>query len=697
MKRLNSKFTQAQLQLIQAGDKKFRMYRAISFKYYETHREFVTGVPKISGSLLKNISKNLGLKNSAVAIPSDRVIRRFRTKLKQYFNSTSEQNYKKDLQIYLTSIISSEGIFEYEILKEHTVSFLERLGKPSVSALTVGRVIKSTLHQYEKELFSSIVRNLDNVTKAYLDGLLITYEGMSWMNHITRWIRGINANNIAFEAEKLQFLKRLSYPYILTTLTAKHLKRYYRNSADTFDDLSYDNARSSFTHYYRKIIVPILEVIEFDSDNKDLTEVLELIKTNINSYSQYYYASDQRIAFDRLIKKSHRKKILDNNRIKRIDLELCLLHKLRNKLRVKEVWIKDGYKYRNPEYDLPQDFDDNKDKYFSIMNRSQNADEFVLELKNSLKKSLLLLNSNLPKNPHVQILKKPRGHVKVAKLSQQEPPRRLELIKSEVFKRWPCTGLLDVLKETDLFVNFTGDFVASGSRISMSGEEIRKRLLLAILGYGTNTGLKSMSNSDISYQDLQYIKLRYLEPENIQSAIRKVVNSLLKIRFESLWGNHTTSVASDSKHFETSKQNLLSSWHPRYHSTGVMIYWHVDTSSVCIYSQLKSCTSSEVAAMLEGILKHATDAKIDKNYVDTHGASETGFAFACLFNFSLLPRYKNIHKQKLYYADAEDFKNHENLTDIMIRPINWELIRKHYEYIIKHAVALKLGMVDAEA
>ncbi|MCX3290171.1 Tn3 family transposase [Streptomyces sp. NEAU-H22] len=36
-----------------------------------------------------------------------------------------------------------------------------------------------------------------------------------------------------------------------------------------------------------------------------------------------------------------------------------------------------------------------------------------------------------------------------------------------------------------------------------------------------------------------------------------------------------------------------------------MIYWHVERKNVCIYSQLKSCSSSEVAAMIEGLLRHS--------------------------------------------------------------------------------------------
>ena len=636
-------------------------------------------------------------------------------------------------------------------------------------------------------------------------------DGMSWMNTITRWMRGIKVEEIELETEKLKFLKLLNYPPILTKLTPKHLKRYYRNiiskypsaikempetnkyallvifcfvkkidisdtlveilinvthkifitgenrskiqlsklkeikksynhkqtlkilvdaildsednvvkqaiypklskkkllllqqqlsdnSANTFNDLSYNNSRSSFSHYYRKILCPIMEVLDFDSSSeKELINAIKLIKLNLNSHSQYY-PKNITISLDQIVKPLHKNKVLnDHNRVKRLDFELCVMHKLRNKLRIREVWVEDGYKYRNPEKDLPQDFETNKEKYFSLLEQPIKSNDFINEVKNDLKRSLNTLNTDLPKNKHVQILKKPKGHIKVAKIKEQEPPRNLELIKAEVCKRWTSTNLLDILKETDFFVKFLDDFVVSGSKVVLDKASVKKRLLLAILGYGTNTGLKSMCSEDTSYQDLQYIKLRYLTPDNLQIAIRKIVNNLLQVRFKSLWENSTTSVASDSKHFHASNQNLMSSWHVRYHSNGVLIYWHVDTGSVCIYSQLKSCNSSEVASMLEGVLKHATNAKIDKNYVDTHGASEVGFAFSYLFNFALMPRFKNIHKQKLYYAESKDLKKYSHLEDIMVRPINWGLIEKHYEYIIQHAAALKLGITDTEA
>jgi len=83
-----------------------------------------------------------------------------------------------------------------------------------------------------------------------------------------------------------------------------------------------------------------------------------------------------------------------------------------------------------------------------------------------------------------------------------------------------------------------------------------------------------------------------------------------------------------------------------------MIYWHVERGRLCVYSQLKSCSSSEVAAMIEGLLRHGTDAEIKANYTDTHGASLVGFAFTELLGFKLLPRLKNIGAIQLYAPDA---------------------------------------------
>lgn len=128
-----------------------------------------------------------------------------------------------------------------------------------------------------------------------------------------------------------------------------------------------------------------------------------------------------------------------------------------------------------------------------------------------------------------------------------------------------------------------------------------------------------------------------------------------------------------------------------------MIYWHVEKNSMCIYSQLKSCSSSEVAAMIEGVLRHCTEMKVEKNYVDSHGQSEVGFAFCHLLGFELMPRFKRIHAQKLYRPISGKPDNYKNLKPVLTRPINWDLINEQYDQMVKFATALRLGTADTEA
>ena len=530
------------------------------------------------------------------------------------------------------------------------------------------------------------------------------------LSKVTEIKQSCNAKELLYQlaitilSNKDEVIKKAIFP-VVSEENLEFVKSMQSNGEVlSYDRLVHEYARSSYVHHYRALLFPILELLSFDTNNlayQPIIEALRIIQLELNS-SKKYYREDYSIPIADAVKKKHIEFVIepsnDGDKVKRIDYELCVLINLRDKLRTKEIWVHNAYQYRDPEKDFPPDFKENRDYYYDLLNKPKTAKKFISGIKKLLKEHLSTFNKGLPKNKKVKILQKPSGHIKVDKLVKQTEPPQLEAVKKEVFKRWPSTSLLDILKETDLFVDFINDFIASGPKEGLDKNVLRKRLLLAILGYGTNTGLKGIStgNEDVTYQDLRHVKLRYLDPDNLRNAIRSVVNQLLKVRSEEIWGEGTNAVASDSTHFKASDQNLMSRWHPRYRSKGVMVYWHVERDSICIYSQLKSCASSEVSSMIEGVLRHCTDFDVEKNYVDTHGASEVGFAFSYLLDFELLPRLKNIHKQKLYRAESGTQGDYSNIELILSKPIKWELIEAQYDHLIKYTTALKLGTADAE-
>ncbi|HEY5525073.1 MAG TPA: Tn3 family transposase, partial [Clostridium sp.] len=328
------------------------------------------------------------------------------------------------------------------------------------------------------------------------------------------------------------------------------------------------------------------------------------------------------------------------------------------------------------------------------------SEEFVSKLKKDMISALERLDSGMPKNPKVKILlKNKKEWITVSPSEPQDEPSNLIKLKSEISKVWPMTNLLDVLKETDLRLNITNEFKTLASREALPRETIQRRLILALYGLGTNTGLKRISagNHGESYSDLLYIRRKFINKDNLRNAISKVVNAILAIRNPEIWGEGTTTCASDSTKIGAWDQNLLTEWHIRYRGRGVMIYWHVEKNSTCIYSQLKACSSSEIAAMIEGLLKHCTNMEIEKNFTDSHGQSEIAFAFCHLLGFNLMPRIKAIHSQKLYRPDVGMKGEYPNLQQILTRPINWDLIKQQYDQMIKYATALRLGTAETDA
>ena len=463
--------------------------------------------------------------------------------------------------------------------------------------------------------------------------------------------------------------------------------------------------RNSYRGHYRRMVPKILEVLKFQSNNvhhRPVIEALDYLK--ILQSSQQRFIDIEDVPVESIVPEELRPLVIESNgkkgkRINRIHYEVCLLQALRACLRCKEIWIEGANRYRNPDWDVPQDFTDKREKYYRTLDQPMETDTFIAGIQQEMREALTHFNKDLPHNDKVFLRPHGKNRIKLSPLEPQAEPTQLRFLKGEINKRWPMTSLLDVLKEAELRIGFTSLFKGLGNREILDRETLQRRLLLSLYGLGSNTGLKRILSKEqgITYDELLYVKRRYIHAEPLRAAIAEVANAIFDVRQPHIWGEGTTACASDSKKFGAWDQNLMTEWHIRYRGRGVMIYWHVEKNANCIYSQLKRCSASEVAAMIKGVLHHCTQMSLDKQYVDTHGQSEVGFAFCYLLGFNLMPRLKNIARQKLSLPDADSRNLYPNLAPILSKPINWELIRQQYDEMVKFAVALKLGTAEPEA
>lgn len=550
------------------------------------------------------------------------------------------------------------------------------------------------------ELFCQIVHRLNaRAEKKVVKAMLKDFQKVYGKNTLLFKIAEASLENPDSQVQDV------IYP-IAGQTTLANLVKEFKSSGPGYKKQVHTLIRSSYGSHYRRMLPKLLDLLLFKSNNqthRPVLDALEWISEHRESKQQYLILND-RIPIDGVVKPKWRDVVIEKHgktlRINRINYEICVLQALRDRLRCKEIWVEGADKYRNPDEDLPQDFDNNRDNYYQDLGHTKDASEFISTIKKQMTEALTSLNQTLPGNKNVRLKTTGKNRITLTPYEPLPEPANIHKIKEAIQERWPMTSLLDVLKESDLRIDFTSRFSSVASKERLSRDEIQRRLLLVLYALGTNAGIKRLADGPhgFGYRELLYARNQYIHKDSLRAAIRDVVNATLQIRNPDIWGEGTTACASDSKKIGAWDANLLTEWHIRYQGRGVMIYWHVEKNSTCIYSQLKRCSSSEVASMIEGVLRHCTDMEVEKQFVDSHGQSEVAFAFCHLLGFDLLPRLKALASQKLSLTGDEQPGEYSNLQPILkSNPINWEVICQQYDEMIKYTAALKHGNAEPEA
>jgi hypothetical protein len=139
-------------------------------------------------------------------------------------------------------------------------------------------------------------------------------------------------------------------------------------------------------------------------------------------------------------------------RIERVSYELCVLVSLADALRRREIYVAGAVRWRNPEADLPVDFEDNRDVHYHDLRQPLDAGEFIAGLKGLMRQRTAELAKAIEKNRSGGVkLKTVRGEPRwhVPELGKLPVPANLQALHAEVARRWGTIDLLDFLKETD--------------------------------------------------------------------------------------------------------------------------------------------------------------------------------------------------------------------------------------------------------
>jgi TnpA family transposase len=497
-------------------------------------------------------------------------------------------------------------------------------------------------------------------------------------------------------------IQEILYPIASQIQMKALMVQYQTTSQRSYERQVYTSLRASYGYHYRQMLPLLLEVLTFRSNTQtQLMKAINLLKRYVNS-RRHSYPLTENVPVEGIVPSQWQPLVVETTadgetRINRINYEVCVLTTLRDHLLRRTVWVVGAKDYCNLDEDMPQDYEKQRIYYYRELGLPLNASTFTSQVQTEMKAALHQFNETLPQNSQVDI--HANGHIKVSPLQALSKAPTLRYLRAEVQRLWPATNLLDVLKEADYRTGFSQVFKSAATYERMTEQERQARLLLCLYGMGTNTGLNAMAmgESGVSYDQLLYTKRRFLYKEGLREANIRIINATRNARLPHIWGDANTAVASDSRQFATYGHNLYTEWHVRYRKKGVSIYWHVDHKSLAIYSQVTRPSSSEVADMIEGIMRHHTEMQVESSYVDTHGQSEIGFAFCYLLGFDLMPRLKGIHRQKLYRPETGNPDAYLHLQSILTRPIRWHLIEQQYDAMVQYVTAIRLGTAKTQA
>jgi TnpA family transposase len=157
-----------------------------------------------------------------------------------------------------------------------------------------------------------------------------------------------------------------------------------------------------------------------------------------------------------------------------------------------------------------------------------------------------------------------------------------------------------------------------------------------------------------------------------------------------------THTSSDGRKVNVAVDSLLANYSFKYFGKdmGVSIYVFIDDSQSLFYSTVISAAEREAAYVIDGLL-HNDVVKSTIHSTDTHGFTESVFAAAHFIGTSFAPRFKKLNTQRIYgFSSPQTYRNN-GFKILPSRTINTNLIRTHWDDILRFMATIKLKETTA--
>ncbi len=258
----------------------------------------------------------------------------------------------------------------------------------------------------------------------------------------------------------------------------------------------------------------------------------------------------------------------------------------------------------------------------------------------------------------------------------------------------PHVKITELLLEVDEWTGFTRHFTHLKSGDLAKDKNL---LLTTILADAINLGLTKMAEScpGTTYAKLAWLQAWHIRDETYGAALAELVNAQFRHPFAEHWGDGTTS-SSDGQNFRTgSKAESTGHINPKYGSSpGRTFYTHISDQYAPFHTKVVNVGVRDSTYVLDGLLYHESDLRIEEHYTDTAGFTDHVFALMHLLGFRFAPRIRDLGDTKLFIPKGET--SYDALKPMISSDkLNIKAIRAHWDEILRLATSIKQGTVTA--
>jgi TnpA family transposase len=385
--------------------------------------------------------------------------------------------------------------------------------------------------------------------------------------------------------------------------------------------------------------------------------------------------------------------VVTDDGIDRRFYELCALTELKNRLRSGDVWVTGSRQFKDFDAYLlePSRFAELRTSQGLSLPVEHNGDAYVAGRISLLKQSLDEVNGLAARGELPDAAVSESG-LKITPLTNAVPEEASVLMR-RAYALLPHIKITDLLLEVDHWTGFSKHFTHL-----KTGEPAKDQLLLltAILADGINLGISKMAEAcpGTTARKLDWLASLHIRDESYTKALAELVNHHHRHPFSEHWGEGTTS-SSDGQRFRASGRGEQSGQvNLRYgNEPGVLFYTHISDQYTPFYTKVIAANARDATHVLDGLLYHESDLRIEEHYTDTAGFTDHVFALCHLLGFRFAPRIRDLADKRLYVPGKE--RDYPTLAPLIGGKLNLKLLRTQWEEILRLAASIRHGTVTA--